>query len=334
MSKETLKYLWLLWILVPLQSCIYEYPYASSGHSPGIGDDPTTVDAYIDVAFDLNWEELPYHVNFDNSTRAATDRPHRFILEVSDNEKTLCHDIQYLTDDEFLNGRLLHRLSVPLGAQNYHVTAWYDFKDSNGQHAFNADNLTNVRLVNNSTTDVSVMQCAYAHDILDLSDFAVETETSVTKDLKMGHPGARFEIIATDIQQFITDNKAALNQGDSFTVNLNFSFGSFTSFNTYSENVVFDNQDLTYAGHMRLPFAAYEELKIAEGFIFCLPEDDVTVKLIVTDSSLSKVCQTEYFSFPVKRGYITKVSGDFLTNSLNGSFSIDTDWEDEIDFEI
>ena len=85
---------------------------------------------------------------------------------------------------------------------------------------------------------------------------------------------------------------------------------------------------------MRLPFAEYDELKIAEGFLFCDNDSETSIQLSVLNSALVTVSRTEYFTFPIKRGYITTVRGDFLTHSLNGIFTVDHIWGGEIIIEI
>lgn len=316
-----------------MQSCFYEYPSASKGYAPGIGEDPTTVDAFLEVAFEIDWGEMIHVVDFNQDSRAATLRRHRIVIEVLDKNDKVCHDVEYLSDEEFAHGILRHRLSVPLAARNYDIAVWYDRQDDNGIHSFSADNLSRVKLTNTSTTDADLMRCAYASHNLDLRDYNVEEETSVASHIELDHPGARFEIIATDIQQFITDQKEALLQDDSFTAHLSFR-SMISSFNIYSGEVIWEDENFNISGRMRLPFAEYDELKIAEGFVFCGNQDEVSVTLSVKNSALVTVTQTDVFSFPVKRGYVTKVTGDFLTNSIDGLFSIDNVWDGIIEIEI
>ena len=314
-------------LIVFLQGCIYDYPNAKSGPLPGIGNDPTTVAAFIEVSFVIDWQDLIHQVDFSGTTKAAAQRPHRFVIEVMDNSGMVCHDVVYLADDEFANGFLRHRLSEPLGAKTYYIAAWYDWKDDDGNFAFEVEDLSDIRLINTSTLNAEATRCIYAFDSIDLRDYDVAEETYVVKEIDMSHPGGRFEVVATDIQQFITDNKEALNQGDSFTVHLSFPYSSHATFNTYAEKVNLDDEILELSGRLRLPFAAYEELKIAEGFLFCLPEDETSMVLRIKNSALSTVIQTEVFTFPIKRGHVTTIRGDFLTNSIDGAFSIDNRWD-------
>ncbi|MCH5242170.1 MAG: hypothetical protein J1F67_07070 [Muribaculaceae bacterium] len=317
-----------------MQGCIHEYPTPVKGNSSDKGENPSAINANIEVTFDLSWESLLYNVKTDTKSRARTERPHRFVVEVLKDGEPVCHDLNYLSPEEFSLGKLNHKLSVPLEASGYQIAVWYDIQDDDGNNSYNTENLKNVSLSNSSTTAGEFLQCAYASDFIDLTEYSnSKEEISVTKELELSHAGARFEIVATDIQKFIETYKASLNQGDSFTAHIYFTHNVPTAFNLHS-NMINYGDNLSLSGKMRLPFAEYDELKIAEGFIFCTDESDVTMKLEVKNSALIPVCRTDFFSFPIKRGYITTVTGDFLSSPVDGVFSVNTIWEGEIVIEI
>lgn len=327
---------WFLMLIIAFlaQGCIHDYPSPVKG-SPGKGEDPTAIYASIEVSYDLSWEHILYPLDFSTKTKARPQHPHRFVIEVIKDGKVVCHDIEYLTPDEFSLGKLSHTLSANLEASSYQVAVWYDLQDEEGDFPFSAEGLHDVRLVNLSTTNAEGLQCAYASDYLDLTDYGnSDKSVTVNKEIELQHPGARFEIVATDIQQFITDNKEALLQGDTFTSHLVFSSGTPIGFNLLSQTLRYNELTLELSGKLRLPFADYDELKIAEGFIFCDDDREVTLRLVVKNSALVPVCQTDYFSFPIKRGHITTVYGDFLSHPIDGVFSINNIWDDEIVIEI
>lgn len=314
--------------------CIHEYPTLNSGYPQPPGNDPTSTSASLTVSYDLNWEQMIHHVDFKAETRARKERPHRFILEVTDGYESVCRDIVYLSDEEFGAGSFSHTLSAKLNAKGYNVGIWYDSSDDNGEYNFDFNFPGQLTQKNFSTVNAEEYICAFASDILDLRDLDLESEKEIRKEVILNHPGARFEIVSTDIQQFITDNKAALNQGDKYSVELTIYDGSSSGFDIYRGERIKDNIALEYSGRMRLPFDDYEELKIAEGFVFCNEEEEITARLKVINSALMTVSQTKVFTFPVKRGYITTVSGDFLTNPIDGIFTINNIWDGEIIIEI
>lgn len=335
MKQRITSYYFLLTFLVMiLQGCIHEYPTPVKGSNEK-GENPSLFTASIEVSYDLTWENMLHQAEFSTKTKGRTESPHRFIIEVIKNGEVICHDVKYLTPNEFSLGKLTHKISANLEPSLFQLAVWYDRQNEDGEYPYLADNLNGVSLINFSTRDVESLQCAYGSDLLDLSDYEYsDKEVTIKKELELQHPGARFEIVATDIQQFITNNKASLNQGDTFTVFLSCASGVPVGFDLHSENLLYGENPLELSGEMRLPFAAYDELKIAEGFIFCKEEQNITLKLSVKNSSLITVSQTDYFSFPIKQGNITTVYGDFLTNPIDGIFSIDNIWEGEIVIEI
>lgn len=316
-----------------LCSCIHEYPFATNVPSTPAGEDPTAVSTYIEVIYDLSWENMIHKVEF--STKATGDRNHRFIIEVRENGETVLKDIVYLSEEEFSGGNLRHRLSQTLGAKKYEMAVWYDYQGEDGEYPYRHEILEDVMITSFSTTDAEGMRCGYGKEMLDLAEFQGSEETNThIKRIELQHPVARFEIVATDIQDFISDQKVALEQGESFSTRVTLSGGAYGHYNVYGENILKGDSNLELTGRMRLPFAEYEELTIAEGVFFSKEEDEVTAKLTVMNSSLVTVSQTDYFTFPVKRGYITTIKGDFLTHPLEGVFSVNNIWEGEIIYEI
>lgn len=318
-----------------LQGCIHDYPKPLKG-SGGKGNDPTVISAAIEVSYDLSWENIIHHVEVSTGTKARNDKPHRFVIEVIQDGEVICQDIEYLSSGEFSLGRLSHKIKSNLKPEKYQVAVWYDLQDEAGEFPFTMETLHDVRLANYSTSDALALQCAFASDFLDLSDIEYgDQEITVTKELELSHPGARFEIITTDIQQFITNHHEAMLQGDYYTVYLSFTSATAVGFNLHSNTLHYGiKEPLELSGLMRLPFADYEELKIAEGFLFCNDEQDVDLKLSIKNSALVTISETDYFSFPIKPGYITTIYGDFLSNPIQGAFSINNIWDGEIVIEI
>ena len=328
-------YIKYLLIVLPLllAGCIHEYPIAKKGRPNNPGEDPTTIETYIEVAYDLSWQSMLQNIEVEPPVRAARDGNHRFVMEVQKDGETICRDVEYLTDSDFSLGVMHHRFSVPLQACNYQIAVWYDKKEEDGnEYFYDISNLSEVKMISLYTTDAESMQCGYASDVLDLRNVDMSDE-EVTKTLELMHPSARFEIVATDINEFIANHREDLFQGDYYSVYLNFIDGVTPSFNLYNDALV-DYHEMELSGRMRLPFAEYEELKIAEGMVFCGETDEARVKLTVKNSALVNVCQTEYFTFPIKRGYITTVRGNFLSNPVDGIFSINSVWEGEIEIHI
>lgn len=321
-----------------VSGCIHEYPQFMPGKSPekekeeGEVKDLTNVNIDLVINFHLSWESLIYNSNY--SSRGSQDTRHHFIIELALKGDSVVHEEIYLSDTDFSLGTFKHSISRTLYKDLYDVTVWYDMRGEDGSYAFNTSDLRNIVINNFATTDYKVLQCAFASDQLDLRNFEGSVDTQISKNLQMTIPGARFEVVATDVEEFIADHKADLFQGDSYHVKLSLSNGATSAFNSCTGNAMPSPDSFELSGRIPLSLSTHTELKIAEGFVFCRPEDEATIKLSVMNSWLVSVSRTDYFSFPVKRGYVTVVRGDFLTHPIDGVFSIDNIWEDEIIIEI
>ena len=307
-----------------LPSCIYDYPYAQ-------GNNPSAVETGIDLSFQLSWDNFNHHIDF--STRARNVKPHRFIFEASTNGEVVCRDEEWLTDEDFSKGSLRHRFSKPLSTKVYDIVVWYEGSMINGNEEaiiFNSENLSAVFVTSLTTHNSSEKRCGYANAHVDFSAHAGNLHASEIIEMELLHGGSRFELIASDIQEFISNQKDALLLGDSFCVQI---VTYNNSLNLYSGKISFSDISVEYFGDLILPFYDFEELKIAEGFIFCSQEDTMSLSLNIYNSDKLVVARTPAFSFPVKRGYITKVRGDFLSFPIDGSLSVNQIWEGEIDID-
>ena len=325
------------------QGCIHEYPVAIDSPSHPSGVVPDRVEVALEIHFTGEWENLTHQALV--STKAAREFPQRVIIEVKNEGKILSKEERYLKIEEYNTGKMTHNLKDIYRGKIYEVAVWQDTQDDGGNYAFETEDLSRVRHLRRLTTEPDLSDCSYGYGILDLSNDGIDisengTEISatpddaITKRIDLQYPTARFEIIATDINEFISQQQEALMQGDSFTTHVSLFTGAFDRFNLYSSSAWKEDEKIELSGRMRLPFDEYDELKIAEGVIFVNGEGETTAKISVKNSALFNVSQTPEFIFPVKRGYVTQIRGNFLTATVDGIFSIDSVWEGEIEMDI
>ncbi|MCH5236907.1 MAG: hypothetical protein J1E95_03815 [Muribaculaceae bacterium] len=327
-SKRHRSYIIYLLFLILQTGCIHEYP-------SGSGNDPNNpINANIEISFDLRWDNMLYEMKRD-ITRGREERPHRFIIEAAQNGVVVCRDTSYLASDDFANGIVRHKLSRPLRPQYYQLAVWYDVvPEGRGNSFFNAEDLTRLTVSSTSVMNSDSIQCAFGSVDFDLKEYKGKSGANVVMEVTLQHPGGKFEIIATDIQDFIANRREELFQGERYSLSLILNEGNPHSFNSYSGRVDYMSESLERRGAFSIPFGDYSELKIADGYVFCASEDIISMTLTLYNSSLMAVTKTDLFSFPVKRGFITRVKGDFLTHPIDGPVTIDPQWEGEIIVEL
>ena len=85
---------------------------------------------------------------------------------------------------------------------------------------------------------------------------------------------------------------------------------------------------------LNLPFGIYDELVLADGYLFTLDEENVTMRLTVHNSARMIVVRTPLFRFSLKRGTITYVRGEFLSDTFNNNLTVDNVWAGEIIIDV
>ena len=308
-----------------LQACIHEYPH-------GTGTNPSKVDVNLHITFSLHWETMLHTTPF--ATRGRLEKPHRFVIEARKDGEPVYRGEQWLSPEEFLLGTLDYPFPVLMGPYEYEVAVWYEECDDSAESVFDATELTDIRVLDSALAASAPRNCGYASELLDLTPYYSSVNTGVEIDLTLQHAGARFQIVATDVQEFIALQKEALLQGDTFSLQMRVASNSPLSFNAYNGIAGRTAGSLQHEDAMFFPFAEYDELKIGEGFLFSGAGDDVAMTLTVYNSARQIVSQTEEFHIPLRRGYITIVRGDFLTFPINGNLSINHIWDGEIEMEI
>ena len=316
----------MLLAILMLQGCIHDYP-----HDGGI--DPTMVELRVDLSLNLSWQQFAEAAVFD--TRARNEGSHRIVTEIMRKGEVIGRSETYLSDEEFELGKATIPLSFRLHALEYQLAVWYDRNPGNQEEAaYHSDRLSSIEQKNFPLEWTPSLSCGYASCIIDLTPLRGKWGARITKELDLLHSGARFELVTTDFQEFIENQRVALLQGETYSLTISVHSAVADSFDAYSGNSLALKEEKESIKTLTLPFTQSDMVTIADGFLFCEEDDNASMKLIVHNSARAIVVQTPWFRFPVKRGSITRVYGDFLSNFFKGSISIDNIWEGEIEIEV
>lgn len=180
-------------------SCIHDHP-------KGEGENPSRVNAELEIAFDLRWNQILHQVDFDIAdTKAGEENRHKFIIETAQNGSVYSREEVYLSDEEFNMGMMRHQFSKAFSAENYDLAVWYErLIPENETPFFDTESLENVTLLTSSVSHLDSIQCAHASETLDLRDYsASRAGDEIVKTVELAHSGAKFQIVATDINEFI-----------------------------------------------------------------------------------------------------------------------------------
>lgn len=85
-----------------------------------------------------------------------------------------------------------------------------------------------------------------------------------------------------------------------------------------------------------LDFSSASDGLLLIGFDWLFADDnvsDVSLTITMFDQYLVPVSRVSGIVVPLQKGRLTTVTGDFLTNEVGGSISIDTEWDGTIDID-
>lgn len=327
MTKRIL-IIFLTSLLLPIfMSCIHEHP-------DGNAEDPSLVDLGVELTLELKWNQRTASPQYPSKAREET--PHRVIIQIMRNGSIVGKDEVYLSSKEFSEGSLIHKLPFKLHALEYEIAVWSDFISEKGEEeAYHVSSLENIERLDHGIQWKSEYGCGYCNDILDLRDYRNQWNAKVIKTLPLNQAASRFEIISTDINRFLDTQKFAMLNGETYTLTVTFGKNTATGFNAFTGTPIRDNyEEFQTVGKLNLPLGVYDELVIASGILFSSEEENITMNLTVHNSARLIVVRSSEFRFPIKRGTLTRVKGEFLSDTFDNNITVDNIWEGEIFIEI
>ena len=316
----------LLIIMTFFSGCIHEYP-------KGEVIIPDDIEFGIELDLDLEWKQ--YATQLDLKSRASYDSPHRIIIEVEKGSDVLGRDIIYLSDEDFSEGTVTHKLSFNLKPTEYKIGIWYDYcREWEEETYYNAADLSNVSQIQNVIKWDTKMHCGYASEYIDLRKYNGQPNVRLLKKMELKHPGARFELVATDVTDFLAYQDPLIQLGETYTITLEFSQIVPATFNVF-EGYAIEGADRSLTdGPLTIPFGRYEQLSIASGFIFCDEEMTIEMRIAVHNSARVPIIQSQWFDFKIRPGTLTRVFAQFLSERVESTFIIDNIWAGEIFIDI
>ena len=149
---------------------------------------------------------------------------------------------------------------------------------------------------------------------------------------------AKYRIIATDVQEFLAKTQRQRDaEGGNNTYTVTFSYGFYfpLGFNTATGKPMNSVQGVTFSTPLTIPDDGTEKCPLGSDFIFVNgTESFVPLNIELADANGKVVSRTRGLEVPYRRGHLTTLRGNFLTNEMQGGINIDTGYDDEIDIDL
>ena len=327
-----------------LAACVHDYPSMTPDGEEGI--DPTLVEVNTEVTLDL--ELLPLEATTDKArsgtpkTRAGEqpDYRRRFIIEAWREGRPAARQVTVMDNaEEAGNEKITLPVHLKLHAVEYTLAVWTDYvvAGTAADLYYNTENLQQVACTDPYTGNTPYRDCLYGTTALDLRPYRDQWNARVQTKVDMVRPLAKYELIATDVKEFLRKTRRQRDGEGDNAYTITFAYGFFlpTVFNILSGKPADSRTGITYTAPLVVPTDGQEECTIGSDFVFVNgTESFVSLSMEIRDSGGNVISRTTGLEVPYRRGHLTTVRAHLLTNEMQGGVDIDDKFEGDIDVDL
>ena len=341
-QKYTIGFLALVLTIV-LAGCVHDYPSMTEDGEEGI--DPTLVEVNTEVTLDL--ELVPLEIITQKNARSGTtkarageqtDYRRRFIIEAWREGKPAARQVTVMDNaEENGDGKITLPIHLKLHAVEYTLAVWTDYvaAGTDTDLYYDTKDLQYVSCRDPYTGSTDYRDCLYGTTPLDLRQYRDAWNAKVQAKVDMVRPLAKYELIATDVKDFLHKTKKQRIDGEAFTITFSYGFYLPTVFNVLSGKPADSRTGIAYTTPLTVPTDGQEECTIGTDFVFVNGEESfVKLSMEIQDGDGNGISRTTGLEVPYRRGHLTTVRARFLTNEMQGGVDIDDEFEGDIDFDL
>ncbi|WP_455587270.1 DUF6562 domain-containing protein [Bacteroides sp.] len=317
-----------------LSGCIHDYPEMTDDGETGI--DPTLVQVSAEVTLEL--ELVPLEVITQIGTRAGGDYRRRFVIDAYRDGKVVQRQVTVLDESaESGDGKITLPVNLKLHALEYTLAVWTDYvaAGTDTDLYYNTEDLQHVSCTDPYTGSTPYRDCLYGTTPLDLRPYRDEWSAKVQVGVEMVRPLAKYEIIATDVKEFLRKTKKRRTAGEAFTITFSYGFYFPTVFNALSGKPADSQTGVRFTTPLTVPDDGTEECLLGSDFVFVNGvESFVILTMEIRDGDGNVISRTTGLNVPYRRGHLTTVRAQFLTNEMQGGVAIDPGFDGDIDVDL
>lgn len=342
-QKYTIGFIALVLTIV-LAGCVHDYPSMTEDGEEGI--DPTLVEVNTEVTLDL--ELVPLEIITQQNARsgttkaraeAQTDYRRRFIIEAWREGKPTARQVTVMDTAEEEDGteKITLPIRLRLHAVEYTLAVWTDYvaAGTTDDLYYDTKDLQYVACRDPYTGSTPYRDCLYGTTALDLRQYRDEWNTKVQVKVDMVRPLAKYELIATDVKDFLRKTKKQRAGDETFTITFSYGFYLPTVFNVLSGKPADSRTGIAYTTPLTVPTDGQEECTIGTDFVFVNGEESfVKLSMEIQDGDGNVISRTTGLKVPYRRGHLTTVRARFLTNEMQGGVDINDEFDGNIDFDL
>lgn len=346
MKRKLTTYLLALLLPALTAGCLYDEVLTTADGEEGT--DPTEVTLKANLSLNFKLPAL-------SQSGTALERPladespeyrHRFVVEAYLNHQPVARQVVY---EDIVDGRTEMTLpvSMKLHARNYEIAVWKDYvqtpdeeQEIAGTEEYFWDTSTSSRLYTVLGSDSYRANNEYKDAFcgsteIDLGEYRDEWGAVHTEALELTRPVARYELVADDVEKFLSRVESGEVKGESFTVRVKYNDYLRMGYNVPLRLPRHGLMYMQYEKTLRLKDLQKQQ-SFPLVFDYVLAADDGTsipLTIEIVDSSKQTVASTT-FAVGVQAGRHTVITHSFLTADPDGGIDFDPDYDDEVDIDV
>lgn len=342
-QKYTIGFIALVLTIV-LAGCVHDYPSMTEDGEEGI--DPTLVEVNTEVTLDL--ELVPLEIITQQNARSGTtkarageqtDYRRRFIIEAWREGKPTARQVTVMetAEEENGDGKISLPIRLKLHALAYTLAVWTDYvkAGTTDDLYYDTKDLQYVACRDPYTGSTDYRDCLYGTAALDLRQYRDAWNAKVQVKVELVRPLAKYELIATDVKDFLRKTKKQRTDGEAFTITFSYGFYLPTVFNVLSGKPADSRTGIAYTIPLTVPTDGQEECTIGTDFVFVNGEESfVSLSMEIRDGGGNVISRTTGLEVPYRRGHLTTVRARFLTNEMQGGVDINDEFDGNIDVDL
>lgn len=341
-QKYTIGFIALV-LTIALVGCVHDYPGMTEDGEEGI--DPTLVEVNTEVTLDL--ELVPLEIITQKNARSGTtkaatgeqtDYRRRFIIEAWRDGKPESRQVTVVDDaEEDGDGKITLPIRLKLHAVEYTLAVWTDYvaAGTDTDLYYDTKDLQYVACTAPYTGSTPYRDCLYGTTALDLRQYREEWNAKVQIKVDMVRPLAKYELIATDVAEFLERTAQQRAQGESYTVTFSYSFYIPAVFDVLAGKPCESWPEISFTLPLALPEEGETLHTVGSDFIFANGgESSALLAMEIRDSRGNRVSRVSGIDVPYRRGHLTTLKGAFLTSEMKGGVEIDTEWDGEVEIDM
>ena len=257
------RYYLLFLLIILFTSCVHDYPTMTDDGEEGI--DPTLVQVNTEVTLDLELVPLEAITNKARPKATKTAACRRFIIEAWRDGRVARREVTTLEKaEESGDNKITLPVNLKLHAVEYTLVVWTDYVKANTKEDlyYNTEDLQQIVCTDPYTGSTDYRDCLYGTASLDLRPYRDKWNARVQVCVDMVRPLAKYEIIATDVKDFLRKTKRQRTDGEIFTITFSYGFYFPTAFNALSGKPADSQTGVQFTTPLTVPADGTEECTI------------------------------------------------------------------------